>query len=56
MSGSKTSDTLDPDGLEKATSPALSPPSIDERALIRRVDRKVLPMLLLIYVAAFLDR
>lgn len=32
------------------------PSSIDERALIRRIDARVLPMLFVVYVAAFLDR
>lgn len=29
---------------------------IDERVLLRKIDRRVMPMLFLIYVAAFLDR
>lgn len=32
------------------------PPSINERALIRRIDFKVIPILFVLYVAAFLDR
>ena len=29
---------------------------IDEKALVRKIDRRVLPVLFAIYVAAFLDR
>lgn len=32
------------------------PPSINERALIRKIDFRVIPVLFLLYVAAFLDR
>ena len=31
-------------------------PVVDEAKLVRTIDRKVLPMLFVIYVAAFLDR
>ena len=31
-------------------------PVVNEARLVRKIDRKVLPMLFLIYVAAFLDR
>ena len=33
-----------------------SPSSVNEKKLMRKIDLKVLPMLFLIYVAAFLDR
>lgn len=32
------------------------PPSIHEKALIRKIDGRVLPVLFIIYLAAFLDR
>lgn len=32
------------------------PPSAVERALVRRIDCRLIPILFLIYVAAFLDR
>lgn len=32
------------------------PPSINEKALIRKIDLRVVPILFIIYVAAFLDR
>ncbi|KUJ08327.1 putative allantoate permease [Mollisia scopiformis] len=36
--------------------PLECPASIDEHALVTRIDRRLLPMLFVIYVAAFLDR
>lgn len=42
--------------MEKMIAPAQCRLSIDERALIRKMDLKILPMLFLCYVAAFLDR
>lgn len=35
---------------------AQSLPSIDEKALLRKIDFRVIPILFIIYVAAFLDR
>ena len=32
------------------------PSSIDEKALVRKLDFKILPMLFIIYLASFLDR
>lgn len=32
------------------------PPSVDEKALMRKIDNRVIPVLFIIYVAAFLDR
>ena len=32
------------------------PPTIDEKALVRRIDYRLLPVLFIIYLAAFLDR
>lgn len=32
------------------------PPSVNEKALIRKIDFRVVPILFLLYVAAFLDR
>jgi hypothetical protein len=37
-------------------SPVQCPPLIDEKALVRKIDMRVIPMLFFIYVAAFLDR
>lgn len=50
-----TLDALELEGLENANSPARYP-LVNEKALLRRIDFKVLPMLFLVYVAAFLDR
>ncbi len=55
MSEPNTPDALEREGLEKANSPAQYP-LVNEKALLRRIDFKVLPMLFLVYVAAFLDR
>ena len=33
-----------------------APPSVDEKALLRKIDLRVIPMLFLLYLAAFLDR
>lgn len=41
---------------EAPQAPAQCPPSINERALVRRIDFRVLPVLFVIYLAAFLDR
>lgn len=32
------------------------PPSVDEAALMRKIDLRVMPMLFIIYLVAFLDR
>jgi hypothetical protein len=34
----------------------MTEPGIDEKRLLRRIDLRVMPMLFLIYLAAFLDR
>ena len=54
MSGANMS--LEHDGMERAISPTECPASVDDKALVRKIDRRVLPMLFVIYVAAFLDR
>lgn len=41
---------------ETMTMAAQSFPSIDEKALLRKIDFRVIPILFIIYVAAFLDR
>jgi hypothetical protein len=41
---------------DSSSSPALQMSTIDEKALVRKIDRRLLPMLFIIYVAAFLDR
>lgn len=56
MTSSNTSDELKVGCMEKMIAPAQCPLPIDERALIRKMDLKILPMLFLCYVAAFLDR
>jgi hypothetical protein len=44
-------------GSEASSSSSPSPtPPIDEKALVRKIDMRVIPMLFIIYVAAFLDR
>ena len=40
----------------EASSLRMEGPAVDHKALLRKIDFKVLPMLFLIYVAAFLDR
>ena len=40
----------------EASLPHAEEPSVDLKTLLRRIDLKVLPMLFVIYVAAFLDR
>ena len=32
------------------------PPTVNEKALMRRVDLRVIPVLFIVYLAAFLDR
>ena len=46
------------DSMDSIDTPAEvnCPSSIDEKALMRKVDLHVIPMLFLIYLAAFLDR
>ena len=57
MSGSNTpDDVVDLNGTEKANLPTEYSSSIDEKALVRKMDFKILPMLFIVYVAAFLDR
>ena len=46
----------DPTQSERASMPAQSFPSIDEKALLRKIDFRVIPILFIIYVASFLDR
>lgn len=41
---------------ENIATPAQTFPSIDEKALLRKIDFRVIPVLFIIYVAAFLDR
>ena len=43
-------------GSESDLSGVECSPSIDEKALLRRIDLRVLPMLFIVYTAAFLDR
>ena len=43
------------DNVEASTL-SMEEPTVDHKALLRKIDFKVLPMLFLIYVAAFLDR
>ena len=43
------------DNVEASTH-GLEEPTVNHMALLRKIDFKVLPMLFLIYVAAFLDR
>ena len=53
-----------PDVVSKASSTSAenaaglpeSPPPVDEQALLRRIDTRVIPILFLVYLAAFLDR
>lgn len=45
-------ETFDIDKTSKEAGSA----SVDERKLLRRIDFKVLPMLFIVYMAAFLDR
>lgn len=49
------SDAVEVSGNEKSSSDSYDS-YVDEKKLIRKIDLKVLPMLFLIYVAAFLDR
>ena len=56
MPASKSANALESNAVEKTPSPAPSPTPVDEKALIRKMDLKILPMLFLVYVAAFLDR
>lgn len=41
---------------EKAPATIEYPPTIDEKALLRKIDIRVIPILFLLYLAAFLDR
>lgn len=41
---------------ENAPTAVECPPTIDEKALLRKIDIRVIPMLFLLYLAAFLDR
>jgi hypothetical protein len=41
-------------GREFSSAPSVD--NIDESALVRKIDRRLMPILFLIYVAAFLDR
>lgn len=41
-------------GLDSSSAPSFS--EIDELALVRKIDMRLLPILFLIYVTAFLDR
>ena len=36
--------------------PTENVPSVDEKALLRKIDFRAIPVLFIIYVAAFLDR
>jgi hypothetical protein len=45
-----------PHTVERAEAGAVPPPGVDEVKLLRKIDIRVMPMLFLIYVAAFLDR
>ena len=56
MSGSNVPDMEKLNEGEKLPSTPRCPPSINEKALVRKIDFKILPMLFLVYVAAFLDR
>ena len=56
MSGLDDSGVLESDGAGKATFPTQCPPSVNEKTLVRKMDFKILPMLFIVYVAAFLDR
>lgn len=49
------SDTPD-ENLANIISPVQCPPSVNEKALMRKIDRRLLPMLFIVYTAAFLDR
>ena len=49
-------ETIAPNGIEKDVVVAQHVPSLNEKQLIRSIDRKVLLMLLLAYVAAFLNQ
>jgi hypothetical protein len=47
-----------PESTSRGSSPlpVTCPPSIDEKKLMRKIDFRLLPILFIIYVAAFLDR
>lgn len=47
---------MDPDARETSFSSAPSFSEVNEKALIRRIDGRLIPILFLVYVAAFLDR
>lgn len=51
-----SSESHDPTQSERVPMPAQSSPSIDEKVLLRKIDFRVIPILFIIYVAAFLDR
>ena len=51
-----SSESHDPTQNERAPMPAQFSLSIDEKALLRKIDFRVIPILFIIYVAAFLDR
>lgn len=42
--------------IEDASATIQPPPTIDEKALLRKIDTRVIPMLFVLYLAAFLDR
>lgn len=55
MASSPNSDDQGSNGTEKYSHSPL-PSTVDEARLLRKIDLKVMPMLFVIYVAAFLDR
>lgn len=56
MSESDGPKALEMNATGDADNPVNCPPSVNEKALVRKMDFKILPMLFIIYVSAFLDR
>ena len=56
MPGSSHSEAVELNGAGNANIPVKCPPSVNEKFLIRKMDFRILPMLFVIYVSAFLDR
>ena len=56
MSEMDESGVLESNGAGKDSFSAQRPPSINEKVLVRKMDFKILPILFIVYVAAFLDR
>ena len=56
MSKQMSSPIEELDGAEKSSLSIESSPSVENKKLLRKVDLRVLPMLFIVYFAAFLDR